>query len=122
MWSEDGAQGDKKRRKVLLPSQQPEGQPVPGSVHGSAPGGSGEDTEGSQKESVPSGPQKNYSTGFILGVLMLAIALAGGIAIARLCRRVERLESRVTTLENVQAASPFTGGGLDSPRLPASSR
>jgi molecular chaperone Hsp33 len=26
MWSEDGAQGDKKRRKVLLPSQQPEGQ------------------------------------------------------------------------------------------------
>ena len=113
MRTDQGPQGEKKRRKVLLPSQQREArqEPVPTPPVVVQPPEEYEEPE----ESLEAGPQKTYSTGFILGVLMLAIVLAGGIAIVRLSKRLERLEYRVGTIENAQAVNPFTVGGPDAP-------
>ncbi len=50
-------------------------------------------------------PERRVSTGFVLGVALIVVVLVGGIWLARLGKKVTRLESRIARLEQPAEAS-----------------
>jgi len=94
------------RKHVELPSEQPGAAPYPFATHAPPPP---EQDAGARAASQP-GRQKEYSTGFILGVLIIAVGLAAGIAIVRLQKQARRLERRIQTLENARPSLPWRTG------------
>ncbi len=91
------------RPKVVVPPL--EGR-YPYATYGPAP--EDEDEERRRLEAAGgSSPERRVSTGFVLGVALIVVVLVGGIWLARLGKKVSRLESRIARLE--QPAEPPAG-------------
>jgi len=100
---------DKKRKKVVLPSAHTAATRIPLASQRTAPA-SGQ-AQGAELATIRATPlERQYSTGFILGIAIVAVSLIAGIFIARLHKKTNRLESRLDRLERVISDSPFFRG------------
>ena len=98
------AANQKPRRKVVLPSAADEMFRYPYATHRHPPQSEKEEKQ-ELAELRGARPGREYSTGFILGVVIVVISLVAGIALARLHNRVKALERRIDGVENVVATS-----------------
>jgi hypothetical protein len=88
-----------KSAKVVIPPL--EGR-YPYATHAPPPPES--DEQGAGKPGAGTSSEREISTGFVLGVALIVVALAAGIFIAGLRKKVNRLESRVERLEQLVEA------------------
>jgi hypothetical protein len=107
----DGKRGAAQAPKAVVP---PIGE-HPHATYRSGPAGASDG--GQQPGEVAAGTgspggttERRVSTGFAIGLLVIAFALLGGIWIARLSGRVRQLESRVARMEGLRASpTPLAG-------------
>lgn len=92
-------QAKKKSAKVVIPPL--EGR-YPYATHAPPPPES--DEQGGKKPGAGPTSEREISTGFVLGVALIVVALAAGIFIAGLRKKVSRLQSRVERLEQLVEA------------------
>ncbi|MFO8006584.1 MAG: hypothetical protein R6V05_02495 [Candidatus Brocadiia bacterium] len=104
---EEGEAEPTERPKVVVPPL--EGR-YPYATYRSAP----EDEEAEQRRLEAAGgtsTERRVSTGFVLGVALVVVVLVGGIWLAHLGKKVGRLESRITRLEQPAEAPGSSAAG-----------
>lgn len=90
-------------RKIALPSEKERQSRLAFATHGMPP--PDRDAEKETLTSLNNSPrERELSSGFVLGVALILLALVGGIFVARLRSRVSALERRVVALESGQHA------------------
>ena len=109
---EQGAKGGKPVRKVSLPSQAGLNDRLAYATHRSAPGDERKQPQQAQPEApapaegeAAEEDEREMSAAFVLGILILVIALIFGFLLARVNARVSRLERTVQELQEPGGAA-----------------
>ena len=96
------AEGAPAARRVSLPPRDEQDVRYPYATHRPAP----PDEKAEKKElAAVTGrkPEREFSTGFVLGVALIVVVLVGGVLVARLQKKVGALEQRVSRMEGQNA-------------------
>jgi len=100
--------GPKTVKRVSLPTPQELASRYAFATYRSAPSEEGDGQGHSGGTGAPAS-ERELSTGFVLGVALVVVVLVGGIWLARMGRRVGRLEKRVEALESLPSLLEGTG-------------